>query len=329
MEPSSSLSFAIPCRNGAKYLPALLRSLLEQEGPLPKILLVDDASTDGSVQIAKEIGGERIQVFRHEGTLGIPENWNRCAALVDTEFFCLAHQDDLYRPSFGRRMVEALRASPEACFAHCQAQSVDAEGRPLHSLIDRRKAVFFREEEDEGTAALAFLFSGNWITCPSIVFRTEAFRRWGSFDARYHFVPDWEYSFRVLLGGGRIKAVPEILLSYRRHEEQATREAISDFERYREELALLNKVREQATLLGLGESLPEKPAAVRNNLLFDAYQDLLQGRRREALEKLRFAAKELPGCRWDVLVLGTRLLAPLGRLGGKTLSLGLQLFLRA
>ncbi len=326
----TSLTFAIPCRNGARHLPALLESLLRQEaskggGVEVQILLVDDASTDGSVELAKEIAGDRITVHRNFEPLGIPQNWNRCASLVQTEFFCLAHQDDVYAPTYALRMLEALVEDPEAVFAHCRAEALDEEGRVLPSPIERRKASYFsQEDKTQGQAALALLFEGNWINCPSMLFRTEAFRKLGDFDSRFGFVADWEYSFRVLLSGGRMRAVPQCLIQYRRHSGQATRGAIEALGRYREELALLDEVEAKAGTLGLGAALPQGRKAVRNNLLFDVYQDLLEGRGGEARTKLRFGLEEIPGFGKDPLALGTRLLAPLGRVGGKVLGLGLR-----
>jgi GT2 family glycosyltransferase len=300
---------------------------LKQEGETPRILLLDDASTDGSAELAQRIAGDRLVLHRNEKALGIPGNWNRCAALVETEFFCLAHQDDVYAPSYSARMLDALQKDPSAAFAHSMAHGLDKEGSPLASLIEKRKAAYFlKNKNQEGPAALALLFGGNWINCPSMTFRTSAFRDLGGFDSRYHFVSDWEFSLRVLLGGGRIRAVAETLLSYRRHEGQATREAIQGFDRYREELRLLREVEEKARDLEV--DLPPGFKAVRNNLLFDTYQDLVLGQKAAARAKLRFGCQELPGFRWDVLALGTRFLAPLGRLGGNILGFGLGIYLR-
>ena len=323
------LTFAIPCHDGARHLPALLESLLGQEGVRSRLLLVDDASTDASVEIARKVAGDRLEVYRNPEPLGIPANWNRCASLVESEFFCLAHQDDVYHPRYGERLLGALRRDPEAVFAHCRAQAVDEEGRSLSSRIEERKASYFhRAGKGEGPQALALLFGGNWINCPSMLFRTEAFRRLGGFDERFAFVPDWEFSFRALLGGRRVKAIPEALVQYRRHGNQATRGAIEDLARYREELLLLDEVEAKAHERGLGKVLPRGRKAVRNNLLFDVYQDLREGQPALAKAKLRFGCEEIPGFGRDLLALGTRALAPLGRPGARMLGLGLALLLR-
>lgn len=295
-----SLTFAIPCRDGARHLPALLRSLLGQTVAC-RLLLVDDASTDRSVALAREVAGDRLQVVQNPDPLGIPGNWNRAAALVDTEYFCLAHQDDVYAPDFAAALSATLAAAPGAAAAHCPAVAIDDEGARRRSLAERYKARIWRRLPAVESPAEAFprLFAGNYVSCPSLVYRRSAFLAIGAFDQHFRFAPDWEWLLRATAKGWQLATVARPLVSYRRHREQATRAAASTLKRYREEHALIDHAR----VVGVGTGLLPSDArstAMRDNLLYDAFTDLQAKDAEAARRKLELLEQLDPPSRRSV-----------------------------
>ena len=67
-----TISLIIPTLNGAKDLPALMTRIQNQTMPPMEIIVVDSASTDGTAQLAKELGAKVIEIerrnFDHGGT---------------------------------------------------------------------------------------------------------------------------------------------------------------------------------------------------------------------------------------------------------------------
>ncbi|HLU38759.1 MAG TPA: glycosyltransferase [Planctomycetota bacterium] len=322
-----ALTFTIPCRNGVRHLRPLLESLLGQEGVETRVILVDDASTDGSVALAREVGGSRVTVVENQRALGIPGNWNRCAELVRTEFFCIAHQDDVYAPHFARVLLTALTQNPRAAAAHCRARAIDAEGRPAPSLSERYKERFWRRLPPVEDAARGFrrLYAGNYVCCPSLVYRTAAFRAVGAFDTHFRFAPDWEWLLRCCAKGLELAAVGRTLLSYRRHEAQATRHHARSLQRYREEHAVLSHAR----LFGVGAGLlpaGARSTAMRDNLLYDAFRDLLDRDVEAARDKLELLADLDPGARRSTPARALSAAARLGWPGRTALRLAVRGF---
>lgn len=310
MKPA--LTFAIPCRDGERHLPALLESLLGQTQPC-QLILVDDASRDRSVAVAREVAGERLTVIENADPKGLPGNWNRAAAAADTEFFCLAHQDDVYAPEFGATLVAALAEAPRAAAAHCLARAIDDAGRPLASLSERYKARFWRNLPRVESRADGFgrLYAGNYVNCASLVYRGAAFAAVGCFDTHLRFAPDWEWLLRAFAKDWQLVAVPQPLVAYRRHGGQASRAAATSMQRYREEHALLATARS----LGVGEGLlaaSARSTAMRDNLLYDAFTDLQAGDASAARQKLDLLAQLDPTSRRS---LPARALAGSMRLG--------------
>lgn len=322
-------TFAIPCRDAGAHLRPLLQSLLAQSEPDVALLLVDDGSTDGSAALAREVAGDRIEIHCNEAPLGIGANWNRCVELVRTPFVCLAHQDDVYERDYLARMLAALRARPDAGIAHCRATAVDGDGAPIVSPAEAFKAHFWRHQPGEDRAAhYARLWRGNFVCCPSVLYRTEALRAVGPFRTDLRFALDWEWWFRLLCCGFGIVDVDATLLHYRRHDAAASRVATADRSRFVEELRVLADARRDGVAAGLLPADVGPSPALRNNLLHEAFADLQAGRDAAVADKLAFVRDQAPALWRDPYVRVFRGLRRLGAPGRWTLDVGRRLAVR-
>ncbi|HEX5051907.1 MAG TPA: glycosyltransferase [Planctomycetota bacterium] len=321
----SAVTFAIPCRDAGPWLRPLLESLLAQSRQDFVLLLVDDRSRDGSVALAREVAGTRVLIHENETPRGIGGNWNRCVELAATPFVCLAHQDDVYEPTYLERMLEALQARPDAGLAHCRATAVDAAGVPFASPAERFKDHFWKHEPGEDRAAhYARLWRGNFVCCPSVLYRTDAVRAAGPFRADLRFALDWEFWFRMLRRGFGIVDVAEPLVRYRRHAAQASSEATADHSRFEEELQVLEEARAAGASAGLLSAVIGTSPALRNNLLHEAFTDLRAGRRQAVAKKLAFVRERAPALWRDPYVRVFRSLWRCGAPGRFALGLGRQ-----
>jgi glycosyltransferase involved in cell wall biosynthesis len=322
-------TFAIPCRDAGAQLRPLLESLLAQTEQDWALLLVDDGSTDGSAALARAVAGDRIVIHRNEPALGIGGNWNRCLELVATPFCCLAHQDDVYEPRYLERMLAALRARPDAGMAHCRATAMDADGASLPSPAERFKQHFWRQAPGADRAAhYARLWRGNFVCCPSALYRTDAVRVTGPFRRDLRFALDWEYWFRLLRAGFGIVDVDAVLVRYRRHAAAASRAATADRSRFAEELQVLATARAEGVRAGLLDTRVGPSPALRNNLLHEAFEDLRAGRRAAVAEKLAFVRDHAPELWHDRYVRAFRILWRLGPAGRWALGCGRRLVVR-
>ena len=284
---SNTVSVAIAIYNGARFLSETIRSLLAQSMRDFRLICVDDHSTDDSVAIARSFGDERLSITVAERHGSLPENWNRAVQASNSDYFVVAHQDDVYEPRFLERMLQVIETHPRAFAAHCRATTIDENGNviahPAALFKDRfwpRDGLLEREPAEE----LAVLRRGNYVIAPSVIYRREATARIGLFDTHYRFVTDWEYSLRGLRAGYQLIGVPEALVCFRRHEETATRDSERTLLRYEEELELLS-------------SLPPAPRAfepLENNLLADFAQRLAE-RDHDAAAALARFAERIPG----------------------------------
>ena len=91
------VSVVIPCYNYGRYLPAAVASALDQQGLDVDVLVVDDASPDGSHLVAQELAASdpRVDVLVHENNAGHIQTYNDGLARAEGDYVVLLSADDL------------------------------------------------------------------------------------------------------------------------------------------------------------------------------------------------------------------------------------------
>lgn len=192
-----TISVVIPCYNYGHYLEAAVHSILSQRGVDARVIIVDDASTDGSGDVARALatGDGRVRALIHETNQGHIRTYNDGFALVETEFVTLVSADDLVAPGALGRAVALLRRYPRVGLVY----------GPIATFVDDVSALPRRDRPyhlwriwrgEEWIAAVAR--SGyNPIASPEAVLRTAALRQAGEYNARLPHSGDLEYWLRV------------------------------------------------------------------------------------------------------------------------------------
>ncbi|MQW74784.1 oligosaccharide flippase family protein [Nocardioides sp. dk4132] len=129
-EAPARVSVVVPCYNYARFLPEAVHSALHQEGAQVEVVIVDDASTDDSLAVARELaaGDPRVRVLAHPDNRGPVATFNDGLALATGEFLVRLDADDLLTPGSLVRSVALCRRHPEVGLVY---------GHPLH-FTDRR-----------------------------------------------------------------------------------------------------------------------------------------------------------------------------------------------
>ncbi len=152
-----TVSAAVISYNHAAYLPQRLAGVFAQTYPIAELLVLDDASTDGSAESAAQAArdaGREITLLVNERNGGSPFlQWRRAAEAATSEFIWLAEADDDAAPTFLARLLEAMAASPHAILGFCDSRAVDEDGR--QTMPDYQSYYF-----DAGVTALSA--SGIW-----------------------------------------------------------------------------------------------------------------------------------------------------------------------
>jgi len=201
--------------NRERYIADAIESVLTQTYRDFELIVVDDASTDRTVPIARdyERRDARVRVVVNGRNLGDYANRNRAAALVETEFFKYHDSDDLMYPTCLDVMVSALSAEPRADFA--LTTSKPWAGGPVPMLLS--PAMCYERE---------YLGQGLFHLGPACaLFRRTSFERLGPFALR-GTVSDYHFWLRACRDA-HVLLVQGDLFWYRVHEGQSMQSPVA------------------------------------------------------------------------------------------------------
>lgn len=216
MEP---VSVIVPAYNAADTLAKTLDSVLAQTVPDWEVLVVDDGSTDGTVEVAERYAARdrRIRVVTglHAGVSAARNEGLRLAAQPWVLFL---DADDWIVPAYLERMLGFLRAHPETDAVHCGWGYVAGDGsvyveRTDYTLAGRRDLF------DVFARVCA-------ISIHACVLRTALVRDLGGFDPALAVCEDWDLWQRVARAGARFGMVEELLALYRLRPGSASKNAV-------------------------------------------------------------------------------------------------------
>jgi glycosyltransferase involved in cell wall biosynthesis len=214
------VSVLVPVFNGEQFLAECLDSILAQDFFDYELLIADDGSTDGSIEIIERYAARdpRIRWWRNPANLGLTGNFNCCLRAARGEYIKYVLQDDLLlSPSALRQMVAALDAAPAVSLAASASHIIDEQSHMLESRRQFGPSAVWNGHE---VILQCLEHATNLIGEPSLaMFRRQHAAR--GFDARYAQLVDMEMWFH-LLEQGRFAYLDEPLCAFRKHARQQT-----------------------------------------------------------------------------------------------------------
>ena len=223
---SRPISVCVPTYNGERFLGETLASIAAQTFGDFEILVVDDGSTDSTLDIAERFAAtdRRTRVVRSVARAGTGAgNANRCAELASGEWLKFVFQDDLIAPACLERMLLAGERGPlvvcwhDYRFEPAIPPDVRAWYEALPTLATELPGHFADPETLSG--AVLRQPGANFIGPTSIgFFRRDCFLKHGGFDARFSFFPALECWLRIGCSEG-LAIAPEQLVTYRVHDQ--------------------------------------------------------------------------------------------------------------
>jgi glycosyltransferase involved in cell wall biosynthesis len=197
-DQSPLVSIVIANHNYGRFLSQAIASALAQSHSPIEVVVVDDGSSDDSLQVAH---GYPVKVISQVNR-GVCAARNRGASEARGGFFVFLDADDMLDPDYVARTLTALLAQPlSVAYSYTHVQHFGSENRVWHAPAFSRRA----------------LINANVAHAASLV-RAQAFSAVGGFDESWLVAfEDHELWLRMLSHGFGGVLVPEALLLYRRH----------------------------------------------------------------------------------------------------------------
>ena len=205
------VSIIVNVFNGERYLRECLDSILVLEGGFSKqVIIIDDASTDGSAAIMAEYLNDEIQIIALEKNIGAAAAIDRATEEVRGEYVARIDYDDRYRPDFLTTSLAALMAHPEAAFVCASAMTIDPEGVP-----GNRVGPEGHGQRPGCRDRFAALIRSNFVTAPTLLARTSHWQRAHPIPKGMDFC-DW-YINLVMAEEAPVVVLDHVTADYRVH----------------------------------------------------------------------------------------------------------------
>jgi len=212
-----SVDVVIPCYRYRTLLPDAVRSVLDQERVDVRVLVIDDASGDGSADVARELAASdpRVEAVVHGTNMGHVATFNE--GILDwatAEYTLLISADDMLSPGALARATAVLDSHPKVGFVYGNALRWNTE-EPAPTY--RTGAWSPVVHDGLGWLRGRFAAASNPVLSPTVVARTALQQLVGGYDARMLHTSDLEMWLKLALHGdvGYVSGVDQGL--YRVH----------------------------------------------------------------------------------------------------------------
>jgi glycosyltransferase involved in cell wall biosynthesis len=137
------VSIAMPVRNCERTVRRAVNSILRQSLSNWELLLLDDGSTDGTLEIARSICDPRIRLFADGQQMGLVPRLNEAVRLAEGNLLARMDGDDVAFPDRLRRQVEFLDEHPEVDLAGCGVLVFRSGGEVLgkRSVVETHEKI--------------------------------------------------------------------------------------------------------------------------------------------------------------------------------------------
>lgn len=199
LSTNQDVTVLIPARNAGETIGRCIGSLLSQG--VAEILLIDDYSSDRTVFLAREAGGNLVRIIQPDKHINVPYARNAGLEALKTDFGVWCDADDAFLPGRVGRMIAPLRAG---------VAEVSTDGQELFDgksgdyLRDLPIPGFLSRDQDK-----ARLFERNFLPgIGHIAFRADIARQ-VRYDPEQFGGDDSDFLWRLIVAGARLSFIPE------------------------------------------------------------------------------------------------------------------------
>ena len=246
MKITKKITICIPCYNSEKYIATTIQSILASTYKNFEIHIIDNASTDNTIQIIKSIQKQNKNIFLHRNkvNIGMFPNMNKCIKIANGKYIKIICSDDILYPNCLEEEVRILDKHKDVVLVYGASNIITDKNNVLFT-----RKFFNRDRKINGGVLInQILLSGrNPLGEPTgILLRTSILKKYKlHFDANFKYVSDLELWIQMLQHGNGYYC-NLIQSGFRLHKNQGTyhlyRRAVDEhimlFSKYSEEFGL-------------------------------------------------------------------------------------------
>lgn len=214
----ATFSVLMPNYNHEKYISEALSAILRQSSQPDEIIVIDDASTDRSIDIIEQYSHKHpnFKVLRNKKNRGVAYNLNRLLESATSKYVCFPGSDDMVLPGFFEKTLALLEKHPYAGLSTAKTRLINEEGLDLGispCSITTRESAYITSND-----VLRKLENyDSWFMGTAAIYKRESLINIGGFRDELHSFCDGFAMMVIALNEGAC-FVPEALVSWRRME---------------------------------------------------------------------------------------------------------------
>lgn len=199
------ISIIMPVYNEEKFLREAIDSILCQTFRCFEFIIVDDASTDSSLQIIESYADKRIVLIRNECNIGDYPSRNKGLEVAQGKYICVMDADYIAYPQRLEFQYQYLELYPDVC-ALCTEFDFSIPEKKWDSPSSHKQL-------------LIGLLQGNVFLHSSLMIRANVLKKYGGYDEEYVYSSDYDLMTRLALAE-KLENLPDRLMMYRWHTSQ-------------------------------------------------------------------------------------------------------------
>jgi hypothetical protein len=255
-----AVSVAVPNYNYARFMPERLGSVFAQSLPVREVIVLDDCSTDDSLDVIRAVArrhGREIRLEPNSTNSGsVFAQWRKAAEMAQGDFLWIAEADDLSDPDFLLRATARMARDPAIRFAFTDSRTIGADGAPMWPDYKAYYATLEPGALDRSDVFAAEAFVRRFLAVKNMVLNVSAvvWRREALLEALdacaedlrgFRMAGDWRLYLQALAApGARVAYEATPLNVHRRHAASVTHAL--DGARHVEEIARCHDFARQA-----------------------------------------------------------------------------------
>ncbi|MCJ2108157.1 glycosyltransferase [Methylobacterium sp. E-041] len=204
-----SVTVIVPTHNRAKYIEACIGSVLAQSHEDFELIVVDDASTDGTHEILAALVKKdaRIRLLRHPTNRGGPAARNLGLSLAKYDLIACMDDDDIMLPDRLKSQIRFMEENPDVSVLSSAAYMIDVDNKIIGKSVPTIDMERGLARKDPGLIVN--------IIHPTAMYRRDVVLGLGGY--RNYLLDDRDLWGRMATAGFKIAVSPEPVLMHRRH----------------------------------------------------------------------------------------------------------------
>ena len=219
LKETLDLSIIIPVYNHEKYIKKCLETIMYDLPESSEIIIVDDCSTDNSIEIVKNLNSDKIRIYKNEKNMGCAYSLNRALDLARGKYIGTSNSDDFVDKGFYKKMIEIAKQMQADVVCANIADYNDVTKEIVYNKIDignlfldiAEQKMDFSEKAIEVNAGILL---GHWTasSASTKIIKKELFEKYKYVGSKAN---DLTAIYPIMAEAKKIIYMPELYMYYR------------------------------------------------------------------------------------------------------------------